>query len=221
MDDINMYPHPFVTVDVLIFTIDDKQLKLVLVKRNLDPFKDQWAIPGGFVRESESVEDAAKRELFEETNISDVFLEQLYTFGNLKRDPRGRVISIAYYALLPAPKMKLSAGTDASQASLFDVKDLPPLAFDHQVIVDYALDRLKAKIGYSSIAVNLLPDQFRLTQLQEIYETILGEPQDKRNFRKKMLSLGLLEKIEGKLAYGSHRPASLYRFKDKNPIIFG
>lgn len=220
MEDINKYPHPFVTVDVLIFTIEDKTLKLVLVKRNLEPFKGGWAIPGGFVRKNESVEEAAKRELFEETNIKNIFLEQLYTFGDLHRDPRGRVISVAYYALIQKNKLKLMAKTDASEAALFDTLNLPPLAFDHASIVACALDRLRAKIGYSSVAVNLLPEQFRLTELQDIYETILGVPQDKRNFRKKMLSLGLLEKIEGKLAYGSHRPASLYRFKDKTPIIF-
>lgn len=214
------YPHPAVTVDVLIFTIDDNQLKVVLVKRGIPPFKDMWAIPGGFVRSDESLEQAATRELSEETGVSRVYLEQLYTFGDPKRDPRERVITVSYMALVPINKIKLSASTDVTEAKLFDTGKLPPLAFDHKKIFDYALKRLRAKIEYTNIVYSLLTPQFRLSQLQKVYEVVLQKKLDKRNFRKRMLSLDLLKSSGKKDFQGAHRPAMLYQFKKREVVFF-
>lgn len=203
---------PSVTVDIIVFTIKDKDLKVLLVKRDVEPFKGRWAIPGGFVRIDESLEDAAKRELMEETGVKDVYLEQLYTFGEPKRDPRGRVITAAYFALVDFEKMNLKAATDVSEASLFPSSKLPSLAFDHKKIMDYALKRLKWKFEYTTIAFSLLPENFTLSQLQEIYEIVFSRRFDKRNFRKKILSLDLLQEEEVKKGV-SHRPPKLYSLK--------
>lgn len=218
--DPSKFERPSVSVDVLIFTIEDNQLKLVLVKRAYEPFKDSWAIPGGFVRIDESVDEAARRELSEETGVKDVYLEQLYTFGDPKRDPRARVITVAYFALAPRENLKLASSGDAEEVGLFSVSQLPALAFDHQKIVSLGLERLRAKMSYSNIAFGLLPNKFRLSQLQQVYEVILGHPLDKRNFRKKIDSLGLLEATGEKELEGAHRPAMLYRFKNKEVVFF-
>jgi 8-oxo-dGTP diphosphatase len=212
-DGIMPYERPAVTVDVLIFTIAEDKLKVALIKRGLPPFQNSWAIPGGFVHIEESLEEAARREIEEEAGVSDVFLEQLYTFGNPARDPRARVITVAYYALVPSERIKLAASTDAQEASWFVVDELPPLAFDHTLILEHAVNRLKSKLEYSNIAYALLPPKFRLSDLQKVYEIILGRKLDKRNFRKKMLSLDLLEATRQVDAGGAHRPAQLYRFK--------
>jgi 8-oxo-dGTP diphosphatase len=209
-----------VTVDVLIFTILDDQLKLVLIKRGIKPYKNKWAIPGGFVHLDESLEDAARREIEEEAGIRDVFLEQLYTFGEPERDPRGRVITVAYYALVPGERLQLSASSDAAEASWFGVDKLPPLAFDHNQIVQMAIERLKSKLEYSNVAFGLLPSQFRLTQLQKVYEIILGRELDKRNFRKRIISLNLVEPTGKVDSSGAHRPAQLYRFKEREIAFF-
>ena|SRR3989338_2909715 len=213
------FSRPSVTVDVLIFTIQESLLKIALIKRGVEPFKNMWAIPGGFVHLDESLEEAAKRELAEEAGVKDVYLEQLYTFGDPKRDPRERVITVSYIALIPSEHIKLTAKTDASEARWFSTADLPKLAFDHKQILDYALERLRLKIQYSNIAYGLLPKKFRLSDLQRVYEIILGQRQDKRNFRKRMLSLGLLKETGEKELEGAHRPAMLYQFKTKD-IIF-
>ncbi len=214
------YERPAVTVDVLLFTILDDHLKVALIRRGLPPFQHHWAIPGGFVHIDETLEEAARREIEEEAGVRDVFLEQLYTFGDPQRDPRMRVITVAYYALVPGDRINLIAATDAAEASWFSVNDLPPLAFDHKIILEHAVERLKSKLEYSNIAYALLPPKFRLSDLQKVYEIILGRKLDKRNFRKKMLSLGLVEPTRQVDASGAHRPAQLYRFKKRKMVFF-
>jgi 8-oxo-dGTP diphosphatase len=199
-----------VTVDVVIFTIQEGALKVLLVKRKIAPFKGQFAIPGGFVLEDEDLEQAAVRELREETGVSDVYLEQLYSFGKPDRDPRGRVVTVAYFALISADR-KLKAGTDAAEAAWFPVDDLPPLAFDHATILNYALERLRNKLEYTTVGFQLLPEKFTLTELQEVYAAILGKELDKRNFRRKMSVLKILKPLP-EYRRGGQRPAQLYRF---------
>lgn len=201
---------PSVTVDIILFTVKDDDLKVLLVKRDVEPFKNMWAIPGGFVKMQESLEDAAKRELLEETNVRDVYLEQLYTFGDPKRDPRTRVITVAYFALVNAEKFKLKASTDVKDVKWFSTYDLPDLAFDHKKILDYALKRLRWKLEYTTIAFSLLPERFTLTQLQKIYEIIFDKALDKRNFRKKIKALGLVKEVPEFQEEVAHRPARLY-----------
>ena len=192
-DFMHQYEHPYDTVDILIFTIDQGKLKIILIERGVSPFKGFWAIPGGFIRINESLEDAAKRELIEETGVKNVYMEQLYTFGDPKRDPRSRVITVSYLGLVPNASVKLKATTDARKADWLNTNKLPRLAFDHQEIIKYALKRLQNKVAYSNIAHALLPKKFRLSELQTAYEIILGKKLDKRNFRKKMVSSGLLK----------------------------
>lgn len=215
-----IYSSPAVTVDAIVFTVRHEQLQVALIKRGIEPFQGSWAIPGGFVRENEALEDAVKRELHEEVGASDVYLEQLYTFGALERDPRGRVITVAYFALVAAENLReLVAATDASEAQWFALADIPTLAFDHRAILDLAVTRLRAKLEYSTIAYALLPPAFSLAQLQKVYEIILDRPLDKRNFRKKILSLGLLEPTTQRSS-GAHRPATLYVFKSNQVTFF-
>lgn len=217
---MDTYKRPSVTVDILVFTVDKNSLKILLVKRGIDPFKGQWAIPGGFIKINETLEDAAKRELVQETGIKNIYMEQLYSFGDPKRDPRERVVTVAYMALIPNENLKLRATTDASDVAWFSIKSLPDLAFDHNKIVKYALDRLKSKIEYSNIVHGLLTEKFRLSELQKVYEVILGKKLDKRNFRKRMLALGLLQVTGDMEIEGAHRPAMLYRFKTKELVFF-
>lgn len=213
--DKNKYERPSVTVDIVIFTIIENDLKILLIKRKLPPFKNFWALPGGFVKIDESIEEAALRELKEETNVSNVYLEQLYTFGEPKRDPRMRVITVTYYAIICNENINLKASTDASDVSWFSRKNLPELAFDHKKIIDYAIKRLGYKIVYSAVGFQLLPEEFTLTELQRVYEIILDRKLDKRNFRKKLLSLDILEETEKKKMKTLHRPARLYRFSQE------
>lgn len=207
------YPHPAVTVDIVIFTVRDRQLKLLLIKRAGEPFRGKWALPGGFVQLNEDLEAAARRELAEETGVSGVFLEQLYTFGAVDRDPRERVITIAYYALIPSNEVVLQAATDAEAVGWFGMDELPPLAFDHADIVAMAHRRLVAKLDYSTIAFQFMPREFTLSELQEVYEIILREEMDRRNFRKWILALEQIEETGGERREGAHRPARLYRVK--------
>jgi 8-oxo-dGTP diphosphatase len=207
------YPRPSVTVDVIIFTLNEGDLQVLLIRRGHLPFEGMWAIPGGFVRIDESLEGAAKRELEEETGVRDVYLEQLYTFGDLGRDPRGRVITVAYFALVPTDAVQLHAGHDASDARWWSVYDLPPLAFDHADILEYALQRLRYKLEYTAVGFELLPGTFTLSELQSAYEIILGEELDKRNFRRKILSADVIEEMS-EYRTGEGRPAKLYRFRD-------
>lgn len=219
--DVTKFDRPSVSVDVLVLTIENNELKILLIKRGEEPFEGQWALPGGFVKIDESLEKAALRELGQETGVKNVYLEQLYTFGDPKRDPRTRVITVSYFALVNSDNFELKASTDAVEVQWFSTERLPKLAFDHQKIVDYALNRLKAKVEYSNIVYGLLPEKFRLSELQKVYEIILNKKMDKRNFRKWILSLKLLEATGQKDADGAHRPAELYRFKKREPILFG
>jgi 8-oxo-dGTP diphosphatase len=209
------YPRPSVTVDCVVFGLDaDADLKVMLIERGEEPFAGRWALPGGFVRMDEDLESAARRELAEETGLSRVFLEQLFTFGRVDRDPRGRVISVAYYALVNLPEHAVKASTDARSAAWFAVADLPPLAFDHEQIVETALLRLKGKVRYQPIGFELLPRKFTLSQLQKLYETVLERELDKRNFRKKVLSLGVLLELNEVQQDVAHRAARLYSFDE-------
>jgi 8-oxo-dGTP diphosphatase len=205
------YPKPAVTVDMVIITLRGEELQVLLVKRDVAPYKSRWAIPGGFVHINESLEAAARRELREETGVIDVYLEQLYTFGNPGRDPRGRVISVAYIALVPAP-LTVEAGIDAREARWWPLSHLPALAFDHDKILQYALTRLRYKIEYSAVGFRLLPEHFTLSELQRAYEVILGEPLDKRNFRRRISQAEIIEPTDD-LRSGEGRPARLYRFR--------
>jgi len=199
-----------VAVDLVIFTVREGALQVLLIERGIPPFQGQWALPGGFVEPDDDLDSAARRELEEETGLRDVYLEQLYTFGDPDRDPRGRTVAVAYYALTPPGEPR--AATDAAKAAWFPASRLPKLAFDHAKILKSGLERLRAKVGYSTVGFELLPRQFTLPELQSLYEAILERPLDKRNFRKKVLSLGLLKAEGQKRAAGAHRPASLYSF---------
>ncbi len=201
-----------VTVDVIIFTVRENDLQVLLVKRKYSPFQGEYAIPGGFVKSGESLEEAARRELLEETGVSDLYLEQLYTFGDPGRDPRGRVITVAYFALVRSDSLRPRAATDASEAGWFLVRTLPRLAFDHAAILEYALARLRAKLEYTTVGFQLLPLEFTLTELQRAYEVIYGRPLDKRNFRKKVAALALVKPLRRTRKEGPHRPARLYSF---------
>ena len=207
-----------VAVDVVLFTIQDGALKVLLVKRNLPPFRGRWSLPGGVVRRDESVDEAALRELQEETGIGSVYLEQLYTFGDLDRDPRGRVIAVAYYAVVDWGRFQLKARATRGTAGWFSVNRLPNLAFDHKKIVGSALERLRNKVNYTSVAFQLLPKKFALSELQQAYEVILGQRLDKRNFRKKMLQLGILRDTGERKLEGRQRPARLYSFTETRVI---
>jgi 8-oxo-dGTP diphosphatase len=197
-----------------VFGLDAEDLKVLLVRRGLPPFEGRWALPGGFVHMVETLDDAARRELREETGLKDVYLEQLYTFGDIRRDPRGRVVSVAYYALVNLADHRVQAATDASDAAWFAVSDLPRLAFDHDRILAAASERLKGKVRYQPIGFELLPPKFTLSQLQRLYETVLERPLDKRNFRKKILSMGVLVETDEVQQDVAHRAARLYRFDE-------
>jgi 8-oxo-dGTP diphosphatase len=200
-----------VTVDIVIFTVRDRTIHVLLVKRGIPPFKGLHAIPGGFILEGESLEGAANRELFEEAGVRNVFLEQLYSFGDPRRDPRGRVITVAYYALIASENVPLIAGSDAADAGWFPVSALPPLAFDHQRILNYAVERLRNKLEYTTVGFELLPEKFTLSELQAVYEAILGCALDKRNFRRKIALLGILKPLQERKRTG-RKPAQLFRF---------
>jgi 8-oxo-dGTP diphosphatase len=204
-----------VTVDVVIFTVRDDTLQVLLVRRGVPPFAGRWALPGGFIRARESLEAAARRELEEETGVHDVYLEQLYSFGDPGRDPRGRVVTVAYYALIAADRQTLVAGTDATAARWWPAGTPPPLAFDHREILDYAVERLRNKLEYTTVGFQLLPKKFTLTQLQRVYEAILGRALDKRNFRRKMELLDILAPLDEWTQEGRSRPAQLYAFSAK------
>ncbi len=214
--DVTKYERPSVTVDVVIFTILDEALKVLLIKRKAWPHQGMWAIPGGFVKMDESLEDAAYRELAEETAVGrdEVYLEQLYTFGEPNRDPRTRVITVAYFTLVSHDKLSPpQAADDAVDVGWFSVYDLPELAFDHAQIIDYALTRLRNKLEYTAVGFQLLPDRFTLRELQDVYEIVLGTKLDKGNFRSKLRKSNVVKMVDGYRNTGG-RPAKLYSFRE-------
>jgi 8-oxo-dGTP diphosphatase len=201
-----------VTVDVVIFTLRDNDLQVLLVQRRGWPHEGMWAIPGGGVRLDETLEAAALRRLQAETGLADVYLEQLYTFGAPGRDPRERVLAVTYLAVVPAAGVIPRVSADAGHVRWWSIYDLPPLAFDHADILDYALVRLRYKLEYTAVGFELLPEVFTLTELQTAYEIVLGERLDRRNFRRKILSASVIERAEG-YRTGEGRPAQLYRYR--------
>jgi 8-oxo-dGTP diphosphatase len=205
------YPRPSVAVDCVIFGLDKTDLKVLLIQRGGEPYKHHWAFPGGFVEMDESLETAALRELEEETGVKNVFFEQLFTFGNPERDPRGRVISVSYFALVNLEDHPVQAASDAENAAWFPFDKLPELAFDHQKIMETAFNRLRSKVRYQPLGFELLPEKFTLAQLQELYEKILGTTLNKRNFRTKILKMSILKEV-GRQENVAHRPATLYSF---------
>ncbi|MFN7119002.1 MAG: NUDIX hydrolase [Saprospiraceae bacterium] len=207
------YPRPALTVDCVIFGLDESsKLKVLLIQRKNEPFQGFWALPGGFVDMDENLEQSALRELEEETGVTNVFIEQLYTFGEPDRDPRGRTVSVTYFALVNLAEHPVNAASDAQQANWYEIDNLPPLAFDHDHILQVAINRLRAKVRYQPIGFELLPEQFTLSQLQKLYETILGVKKlNKRNFRTRILKMDVLKEV-GKQEGVAHRPAVLYSF---------
>ncbi|MGJ1416016.1 NUDIX hydrolase [Sphingobacterium multivorum] len=206
------YPRPAVTVDCVIFGFDKNQLKVLLTKRAIEPFLGKWAFPGGFIQEDENADDCALRKLQEEAGLKNIFLEQLYTFSNLARDPRGRVISIAYYALVRPDAYTLEAGVDIDAVQWFGIDEKLDLAFDHKQILNTAIQRLRGKIRYQPIGFELLPKQFTLPDLHNLYETVLQRSIDRGNFRKKILSMGLLIDHSDKQKDRRARAAKIYSF---------
>lgn len=206
------YPRAALTVDCVVFGIDAGDLKVLLIQRKQAPFQHAWALPGGFVRVDETLDEAARRELAEEAGVTEVYLEQLQTFGDLGRDPRERVVTVAYYALARLADHKLRAATDAMGVGWFPLRQLPQLAFDHAQIVDVAYARLRGKVRYAPIGFELLPPRFTLTQLQRLYEQVLGTTLDKRNFRKKLAAMDVVVETDEVEQGVRHRAARLYRF---------
>jgi len=209
------YPRAALTVDCVVFGLDEQELKVMLIQRGLPPFEGKWALPGGFVRLDETLDEAARRELQEETGLSKIFLEQLYTFSEVDRDPRERVVSVAYYALVNLRDHQVHAATDARDAGWFGVHDVPTLAFDHAEILRLALERLRGKLRYQPVGFELLPKKFTLSELQHLYELVLERTLDKRNFRKRVLAMDLLEETDEVQQDVAHRAARLYRFDER------
>jgi len=209
-------PHRDVAVLVVIFTVDGGRLQVLLVRRSAEPFKGDWSLPGGLLARSETMDQAAVRKLDDETGLTDVVLEQIYTFCDLHG--RGSLAAV-YFALVDSGSAHL-ARRRAWFPAWHPVDDLPQLAFDNRRVIDYAFQRLRAKLEYSNVAYSLLPAEFTLSQLQRAYEAILARPLDKRNFRKRMLSLGIIEATGRTETEGRHRPAQLYAFRERRPIVF-
>jgi 8-oxo-dGTP diphosphatase len=201
-----------VTVDIVVFAIVDDALHFLIEQRTRQPARGEWALPEGFVGEGESLDRAARRVLEEEAGVGGAHLEQLYTFGEPGRDPRGRVISVAYLAVVPG-------GKAAAGAPWRPVRKPPALAFDHGEILQRALERLRTKTEYSTLPLRLLPDRFTLSEVQRVYEILLERPLDKRNFRRKMLALDAIEETDGLRREGAHRPARLFRLSAARPYL--
>jgi len=208
-----------VAVDAAIFTVHDGELQVLLIQMRKKPFEDQWAFPGGILEDQETTEQAAKRILLAQTGVQNVYLEQLMTFDDPARDVLGRVISVAYYALIPSHDLQLHTTERYKDVRWWPVKKLPPLAYDHEHIAKVAIQRLRSKLEYTNIAWSVLPKEFSLTELQTIYEAILDRSLDKRNFRKKIQALALLKDTGRRRTGATNRPALLYEFKQRKPVI--
>ena len=208
-----------IAVDNCIFTVLEDRLHLLLIQMTKVPYTGMWALPGGLVQDVESLDAAAGRILYEETGVAEVYLEQLYTFGQPDRDPAGRVVSVAYFALIHAAGITLRTQLKYADVRWWPCATLPPLAYDHDAVAAYARQRLEWKLAYTNVVWSLLPRRFALTELQKVYEAVLGRPLDKRNFRKKILALGLVEPVGETAMRGAHRPAMLYRFTSREPQL--
>lgn len=203
------YPHPAVATDITIFTVREGRLMLLLIKRLASPFAGQWALPGGFLLIDEDLDTCARRELLEETGVDAAFLEHFGNFSAPDRDPRERVISVAYLALIRFDRLSPKAGSDAAEVAWFELSGLPPLAFDHAQIIDAALTTLRKRVGDPALLLHLMPERFTLSQVQQVYEIICSAEVDKRNFRARLLDTGLIAETE-EMERGAHRPARLY-----------
>jgi 8-oxo-dGTP diphosphatase len=206
------YPHPAVATDCVIFGFDGMKLKILLIQRGIDPFKGKWAFPGGFLNIDESAEEGAMRELKEETNLTATYLEQFHCFSSPNRDPRERVISIAFLALVKTEEVK--GGDDAAKAQWFSMDEIPQLAFDHESILRMAMSKLRERIHFQPIGFDLLPEKFTLKELQLLYEAILGVHFDRRNFAKKMLHLDILTQLDETVWPTPKRKALLFSFNE-------
>ena len=213
------YKFAVIATDIVIFTIKNNELCVLLIQMEKEPFQGFWAVPGGLVNPSETVENSAKKNLFNILAIKDAYLEQLYTFGEIDRDPSGRVVSVAYFALIHDSAINSSITRHGESVDWFPVMSLPKLAYDHDEMIHFAVDRLRAKLTYTNIMYCLLPTEFTLSDLQKSYEIILYKKLDKRNFRKKIISLNLVRKTDKKTLGRAHRPANLYQFAKRTPEI--
>lgn len=207
-----------ITTEVVVFTVRGGELAVLLVRRGHLPFEGRWALPGDLLGDNEVPDDGARRVLAEKAGLAGVYLEQLYTFGKPNRDPRGRVVSISYFALVPCSCADQPWRSELGEIAWQAARNPPELAFDHADIIAMAWQRLAAKLEYSTIALQLMPRRFTLGQLQVAYETILGEPLDKRNFRKRFQSIGCIEATDEMSRPGGHRPARLYRHRQPNRV---
>jgi len=208
-----------ITVDNVIFTIINEKLQVLLVSRPIEPFKDYWTLPGGFVSENETLEEAAYKKLEEKTSVKNIYLEQLYTFSDISRDPRWRVISTAYMALIAKDNLLLKAENSDWIVKFFPVNSLPKLWFDHKSIIEYAIKRLKWKLEYTNIAQYILPNKFTFSQLQKVYEIVMDQKFDVRNFRKKINKNWIIEETWEKEIWNKYRPAKLFQFSNKDMEI--
>jgi 8-oxo-dGTP diphosphatase len=205
-----------VSVDAVVFGYDPLEgVSVLLITRKFEPFKNQWALPGGLVLDNESLEHAVRRELKEETGIDVNYLEQLYTFGQPERDPRNRVVSVAYFGLVRPKDYQLSAQTDAEAVAWFNIKKLPKLAFDHKHILDSAIKRLRGKLAYEPVGFELLNKKFPFSDLEKLYQTLLDQELDRRNFKKKIMGYGFLEELDEIVQRKAGRPSRLYQFNKK------
>jgi 8-oxo-dGTP diphosphatase len=208
---------PLIALVVVIFTVEDGALQVLLIRRSAPPFQGLWALPGGILSRDEALGKAAARRLVEETGVEDVYLEQLYTFSDL--DPHQSAVAVAYFALVNHTQARLQQRRRWRPA-WHAVAKLPDLAFNNRAVIDYALTRLRYKLEYTNVAYSLLPESFTLSELQRVYESILGRPLDKRNFRKWILARGIVHPTGGRRSVGAHRPARLYAFTSREPVVF-